>query len=62
MRPELGMAPGAAENLPEPFVDQAITLAALWTAQKQAAVISFSGGHDLVNLTSIGAATCFCMT
>jgi hypothetical protein len=43
------MAPAAAENLTEAFVDQAITLAALWTGQQQAAVIGFNGGHGLVN-------------
>ena len=50
-RSELGMTLAAAEDLPEPFVDQAITLAALWAGQQQAAVIGFNGGHGLVNFT-----------
>jgi len=47
-RSEFGVTLAAAEDLPEPFVDQAITLAALWAGQQQAAVIGFDGGHGLV--------------
>jgi hypothetical protein len=50
-RSELGVTLAAAEDLPEPFVDQAITLAALRAGQQQAAVIGFNGGHGLVNST-----------
>jgi hypothetical protein len=50
-RSELGVTLAAAEVLPEPFVDQAITLAALRAGQQQAAVIGFNGGHGLVNFT-----------
>jgi hypothetical protein len=50
-RSELGVTLAAAEALPEPFLDQAITLAALRAGQQQAAVIGFNGGHGLVNFT-----------
>ena len=45
----LGTTLAAAEDLAEPFVGQAITLAALWAGQQQAAVIGFDGSHGLVN-------------
>ena len=48
-RSELGVTLAAAEDLPEPLVNQAITLPALWAGQQQAAVIGFDGGHGLVN-------------
>ena len=59
---ELGVTFAAAEDLPEPFVDQAITLAALRAGQQQAAVIGFNGGHDLQISLSNGTTSRFGMT
>ncbi len=58
---EVGVAPAAAERLPEPFINQPVALAALWARQQQAAVIGFNGGHGLV-LGSIGTATRYGVT
>src|SRR5580704_6351821 len=54
-RSDFGVALATAEGLPEPFVDQPITLTALRAGQQQTAVIGFNGGHGEENSNSTGS-------
>ena len=54
-RAEFALALAATEDLPQPFVNQAITLAALRAGQHQAAVIGFNVDHSLANFRTQSA-------